>query len=206
MTPIILIGAGGHCRSCIDVIELTGDYEILGLVAQMDAEAQSLSGYPLIGSDNDLPKLLKKCGSVLIAVGQIKDTSVRERLFEKVKLLGGSFPIIKSPIAYVSKRAQLDQGTIIMHGATVNVNALVGFNCIINSHALIEHDVVVGPNTHISTGARINGGAQIGERTFIGSGAVINHGIAVGSDCLIASGSTVRINVPPGTKVRGDWS
>ncbi len=32
MDKIILVGAGGHARSCIDVIELTGFYKIAGLV------------------------------------------------------------------------------------------------------------------------------------------------------------------------------
>ncbi len=29
---IVLIGGGGHCRSAIDVIELTNKYEIIGIV------------------------------------------------------------------------------------------------------------------------------------------------------------------------------
>ena len=32
MDEIILVGAGGHARSCIDVIELSGQYKIAGLV------------------------------------------------------------------------------------------------------------------------------------------------------------------------------
>ena len=32
MDKIILIGAGGHARSCIDVIEATGNFEIGGLI------------------------------------------------------------------------------------------------------------------------------------------------------------------------------
>ena len=32
MKKIILIGAGGHCNSCIDVIELEKKYKIIGLV------------------------------------------------------------------------------------------------------------------------------------------------------------------------------
>ena len=33
---IILIGAGGHAESCIDVIESTNKYEIIGLVAKSE--------------------------------------------------------------------------------------------------------------------------------------------------------------------------
>ena len=32
MKKIILIGAGGHCASCIDVIENEKKYEIIGLI------------------------------------------------------------------------------------------------------------------------------------------------------------------------------
>ena len=30
--PIILIGGGGHCKSCIDVIESEGRFQIVGIV------------------------------------------------------------------------------------------------------------------------------------------------------------------------------
>ena len=29
---IILVGVGGHCRSCVDVIEWEGRFDILGIV------------------------------------------------------------------------------------------------------------------------------------------------------------------------------
>jgi len=32
MKNLILIGAGGHCRSCIDVIEAEKKYKIIGLI------------------------------------------------------------------------------------------------------------------------------------------------------------------------------
>ena len=32
MKKIILIGAGGHAKSCIDVIELQNKYKIIGLI------------------------------------------------------------------------------------------------------------------------------------------------------------------------------
>ncbi|MDQ0969199.1 FlaA1/EpsC-like NDP-sugar epimerase [Flavobacterium sp. W4I14] len=33
---IVLIGGGGHCKACIDVIEETGEYEILGILDQKE--------------------------------------------------------------------------------------------------------------------------------------------------------------------------
>ena len=30
--PIILIGGGGHCKSCIDVLEQEGRFQIVGII------------------------------------------------------------------------------------------------------------------------------------------------------------------------------
>ena len=32
--PLILIGGGGHCKSCIEVIESTDEWEIKGILDQ----------------------------------------------------------------------------------------------------------------------------------------------------------------------------
>ncbi len=34
---IILIGGGGHCRACIDVIETNGKYRIAGIVDTLES-------------------------------------------------------------------------------------------------------------------------------------------------------------------------
>ena len=36
MKKIILIGGGGHCRSCIDVIESTKMFKIIGIINSLD--------------------------------------------------------------------------------------------------------------------------------------------------------------------------
>ena len=48
MDKIILVGAGGHARSCIDVIELNGIYKIVGLVEKDYSEGNENLGYPII--------------------------------------------------------------------------------------------------------------------------------------------------------------
>ena len=56
MNEIILIGAGGHARSCINVIELSGKYKIAGLVDKeyldlMAEKSKSITGYDILGSN-----------------------------------------------------------------------------------------------------------------------------------------------------------
>ncbi len=169
---IILLGGGGHCRSCIDVIEQDGKYHIAGIVDIPEKLHQIILGYKIIASDDDLSILKKQYSNFLISVGQITSPAIRIKLFSQLKKMNVNIPTIISPFAYVSPHAILGEGTIVMHKAVVNAGSVIGSNCIINTKALIEHDVVVGDHTHISTGTLINGGVKIGECSFVGSGSV----------------------------------
>ncbi len=202
MKPILLVGGGGHCRSCIDVIEANKQYKVAGIVERNGVQYSEVLGYPLLGNDSELPVLLEKYPSALVAVGQIKSSYARQELYAALKRLGAELPSIHSPHSYVSPHSVVCAGTIVMHGAIINIGATVGENCIINSHALVEHDVVIGSHCHVSTGARINGGTKIDEGCFIGSGSVVREGINIGSGCIVAAGSVVDKDLAPGTTFR----
>ncbi|MDL1980926.1 MAG: acetyltransferase [Deltaproteobacteria bacterium] len=197
MQNLILIGGGGHCKSCIDVIEQSGIYQIAGIVDLPEKLLQKIFGYKIIATDDDLPRLVNEYDNFLITLGQIKSPDKRIRLFEKVKELGGNLPVIISPLAYVSKHAKIDKGTIVMHYALVNAGAKVGRNCIVNTRTLIEHDTVIEDHCHIATGAIINGGAKVGLGTFFGSNAVCKEYIEIGESAVIGCGAKITKNIPP---------
>jgi sugar O-acyltransferase (sialic acid O-acetyltransferase NeuD family) len=192
---IILIGAGGHARSCIDVIEQSGQFKIAGLVEKGKLNNKENLGYPIIGTDDDLQNLRQKYSHSLITVGQIKSPKIRIKLYQLLKELDFTLPVIVSSQAYVSKHAQIGEGTIIMHGVIINANAKIGNNCIINNRALIEHDAVIGNHCHIATGAIINGEVSVGNETFIGSGAVTKQCISIGNNCIVGAGIILKNDV-----------
>jgi len=196
---IILIGGGGHCRACIDVIETEGRFKIYGIIDPNIPVGSSVLGYPIIGSDKDLPYILSDIPCVFITIGQIKNSKPRFNMFEYISNLNASIPIIRSPMAYVSQYATIDNGSIIMHGSQVGSNARIGANCIINSQSLIEHDAVISDHCHIATGAKVNGSVRIGPRCFIGSGAILREGITIGRDSIVGAGLYVPNNIPDGS-------
>lgn len=193
---IILVGGGGHCRACIDVIELEDRFQIAGIIEKPEAaQGDNILGYPILGSDNELPILVKDFPYALVAIGQIKRPEPRIRLYESLLELGFQLPIIISPLAYVSKYACIGTGTIVMHHAIVNACANVGNNCILNTKTLLEHDVCVGDNCHISTRSVLNGESIIGSGTFIGSGTIIRECVSIGKNCVLGAGSRVAKNI-----------
>jgi sugar O-acyltransferase (sialic acid O-acetyltransferase NeuD family) len=199
MKNIILIGAGGHCRSCIDVIESEKKYKIIGLV---DENKNIINkDYKILGGDNNLKLFFKKAKFALITLGQIKDSKKREKIFNFSKKIGYKFPSIISPFAYVSPKAIIGEGTIIMHGAVVNTGSKIGKNCIINSKSLVEHDVIVGDNCHLSTRSTLNGGVNLGNNSFIGSNSVIKQNITISKNCFINANLFIDKNIKINSKI-----
>lgn len=185
---LVLIGGGGHCASCIDVIEQENKFQIAGIVDNSGA-MNELLGYPVLGGDECLAHLRPRCSHALVTVGQIRSPEVRIRLFRLAKSLGFMLPFVISPRAYVSRHATIGEGTIILHDALINSRAIIGNNCIINTKALIEHDGVVEDHCHISTAAIVNGGAVVRQGTFVGSNAVTREGVRTRANDFIKAGS-----------------
>lgn len=192
---IVLVGGGGHCKSCIDVIEQVENFQIAGIVDVPDKLHQKLLGYEIMATDDDLPQLVNENTNFLVTLGQIKSPEKRIRIFQILKELKAKLPVIISPIAYVSQHAQINEGTIIMHHAIINAGAKIGQNCIINSKALIEHDAVIADHCHIATGAIINGGVTVGSGTFFGSKAVCKEYIEIGKNVVIGCGAKITKNI-----------
>jgi sugar O-acyltransferase (sialic acid O-acetyltransferase NeuD family) len=201
-TEIILIGAGGHAKSCIDVIEQQDKFKIAGLIGKKEELGRKVCGYTIFGIDNDLPDLFKKYTNAHISIGQI-ETDKRNNIYNQILNLGFSLPTIISPNAYVSDHADIGNGNIVMHGVIINAGVKIGNNCIINTNALIEHDVQIGDECHISTNSILNGNVKIGTGSFIGSSACIKNNISIGRNCIIGMGLSVRQDVEDKSRFTG---
>jgi sugar O-acyltransferase (sialic acid O-acetyltransferase NeuD family) len=100
------------------------------------------------------------------------------------------------PDAYISKRATVGEGTVIMAGVRVNPDVEIGRHCIVNTCASIDHDCVLGDFVHISPNATLSGDVQVGEGTHIGVGAQVIQGIRIGKWCTIGAGAAVIKDIP----------
>ncbi len=198
MKKLILVGGGGHCKSCIDVIESTKEYEIVGILDRNTENMTHILGYPIIGNDDLIPSLAEQGYEFLITVGQIKSTAIRIKLFDYIAQSGGKLATVVASTAYVSKYATIGAGSIIMHQAFVNAEAVVGTNGLINTKAVLEHETKVGNNCHISVNAVLNGAVTVGDNCFIGSNATVHQGVSISPNTLIGAGAVVSKSLASG--------
>ena len=188
---LILVGGGGHALSCLDLIAMANEFNLMGYVAlKASAEFEAL-GIQFLGNDDELPNLSQIIPNFHVAIGQIKTAKPRVTAFERLQSLQCVLPVIKSDDASVSSNASLAEGVMVGRNAIVNSGAIVSGNCIINSGAIIEHGVKIGKHCHIAPGAIILGDSVIGECSFVGAGTIVREGVTIAPNSIIGAGERV---------------
>ena len=199
MKSIILLGNGGHCKSCIDVIENSDEFSVKGVISKNSHNQGTFMDYEILGNDDNIPDFFNKDDYGLVAIGQIKSAKRRVLLFNILTKYNINLAIVKSKYSLVSRSAKLGKGTIAMHNSLINSGANIGINCILNTNSIIEHDVKIGNHCHISTGAIINGGVTIGSESFLGSGCIVREGVNIGNNVLVSAGKVVMSDIASNT-------
>lgn len=194
---ILLAGGGGHCKSVLDSLQLSGRYTRIGIVDRPGSLSNEVDGIPVTGSDEDLPRLFHDGWQyAFVTLGSVGYYKRREQLYRLLLKVGFTVPVICDDSACVSRNAELGKGSFAGKRALINAGTIVGDCAIVNTGAILEHDCSVGDFAHISTGAVLCGGVSVGKGTHIGAGAVVRQGIAVGANSIIGIGSVVIRDIP----------
>ena len=201
MKKLIIIGAGGHSKTCLEVVQSSKIYKVIGFIDNKTKFDDFFKKFKIF-NENKLNIALKITKNVHIGIGQIKSPKLRVNLFKKYKKKGFKFPVIIHSSAYISKYSLVNEGTLVGIDSVVNANCKIGYNTIINNKSLIEHDTKIGNNCHISTGVIVNGNCTIGDNTFIGSGSIIFNNISIGKNCVIGCGKIIKKNLKASTLIK----
>jgi sugar O-acyltransferase (sialic acid O-acetyltransferase NeuD family) len=139
----------------------------------------------------------------VVGVGNVRDASIRKRLFQ-IGIDSGLEPLtVVHPTASRSNWARIGRGAQLLPGCIVNAGAEVGENAIVNSGAIVEHDCVVGSHAHVATGARLASAVRVGDGSLIGVGASVRQGIKIGRSAVVGAGAVVVDDVPDDVIVAG---
>lgn len=194
MKTIGILGAGGHSKVVIDLIEQIGDYRIVGVYD--DHKVGQVMGYPILGG---LSEIDLGCDEYVMAMGRETD---RARIDQQYVSL--NWARLVHPRAIVARSAQLGVGTVVCAGAVIQPEVTIGRHGLINTNCNVDHEVVVGDYCSISPGATICGQVHIGHLTLIGANATVIQNMSIGARCLIGAGTVVIRSVEDDQKVVGN--
>ena len=190
---MILIGASGHAKVILDILEKSG-VEILFLLDK-DPTIKELLGYKV---KLDEEYVYDNNQEYLISIGS---NLIRKNIAEKL-ILNYGWGI--HPSVILGDDVSVGQGTVLMAGSIVNSSTSIGNHCIINTSASIDHDCQLDDFVHISPNATLCGGIEVGEGSQIGAGSVVIPNLKIGKWVTVGAGSVVIENVPDGATVVGN--
>lgn len=198
---VLLIGAGGHARVCLEALRDDPRHEVVGAVSRDRSSIGGL-GVDVIGTDDQLEIATQRAGATtaFVAVG---DNTARAALARRWLATGHPLALAVSRHAIVSPTATIEPGVALLPGAVVNAATVIGRGAIVNTNASVDHDCRVGEFVHIAPGTAIGGGVTIGDGAFVGLGARILPNLTIGAGATVGAGAVVVRDVPPGATVVG---
>lgn len=202
---IIVIGAGGHGRVVVDTLHCLGRAATAVVIdSNPRLWGNSILGVQVRGGDDQLKELVAEgFGAFVVAIGGIRQFSLRRLLFDAAVSLGLRPLTLRHPTSICSKFASVGDGCQLMAGIVINTQARIDENCILNTRSIIEHDCRIGREVHIAPGACLAGGVEVGDQVHIGAGATICENLKIGIRAIVGAGAVVVRDVPPETVVVG---
>ena len=163
---LVIIGAGGYGQTVSDVAEQSGKYEkIVFLDDNKTADN-------VVGKCADFEKFIAEDTEIYPAFG---NNEARISFIEKLENLGANIPVIVHKTAYVSPKARLEKGTVVLPNALVNTDTVVEKGCIINCGAIVDHGCVIEKGVHVCLGAIVKAENRIPAFMKVEAGQIIEN-------------------------------
>lgn len=174
----------------IEAIELCEDcgLNILGII---DKSSEShINGYPILGSDRDASKILKKYSKAKLVITP-DSPFLREKLVNYYSNLGFSFQSVVSPKAEISKSAIIGNGVVIQSGVNVSSKVVIKDFVKLNTNSNIMHESTLENYVTVAPNAVILGRIKIGELSYIGASSTILPNLTIEDKVIVGAGAVV---------------
>lgn len=198
--PLLVLGTRPFSLEIADVISEIPGYDVVGFVENLDREKckGTLEDLPIYWVD----EIARFADSHQAICGL--GTTHRSRYTRQVEELGMKFATLVHPLARVSKKSTLDEGTIVSVLSIIAAYTRLGRHVIVNRGCIIGHHTTIGDHVSVMTGATVAGDTRIGDSSYIGMASVIRNGVTIGSHSIVGAGAVVTRDVPDRVQVLGN--
>lgn len=196
MQNIIIFGASGHGSVVLDCLKKEGEYTFIGYIDSFQKKGSQHNGYPILGSEYDLPYLIEK-HRIFGGIVAIGDNWTRKIIVDRLLKIAPNFKFISAihPDSSVGMNVSIGKGTIIMPGAIINANSIIGDFCIVNTNASLDHDGFMENYSSLAPRACVAGHFWLGKFSAICLGANVIENVTIGRHTKIGAGSLVMNDI-----------
>ncbi len=199
---IIILGAGGHGRVVLDIIQQARNHKPVGFLDNNKAlHGRRVDGLPVLGGLERLPDLRGRgIAAATIAIG---DNGVRRAMADALEQSGFQLVNAIHPSAQLAGNVTIGKGVVVSAGALVCAHCQIGDYAILNTGCIVDHESMIGTAAHVCPGVRLAGHVTVESGAFLGIGATVIQNIRIGFEAIVGAGSVVVNNVDPMTTVIG---
>jgi len=193
----VVVGASGHAKVVIDILERQDVCRIVGLIDTFKPPGTKVMGYEVIGPEECIPYLLasRRITGGIIAIGH---NWTRKQVAERIREAAPELVFVNAihPSVCLAREVELGSGIAIMAGVRVNPGTRIEDGCFLNTNASADHDNVLGEFSCLQPNSATGGNVNIGAFSAISIGANVIHGLTVGAHTVVGAGSTVLADLP----------
>jgi sugar O-acyltransferase (sialic acid O-acetyltransferase NeuD family) len=188
LPPMVIVGAGGHGRSVLELVRLLGTHEVPGFLDDLHPPGTDVMGVPVWGPTTAMASLSDRGVNALhVAIG---NNAARAALHARARDAGLQAVTLIHPRACVSPSASLGAGCAVMALAVVGTEARLGDGVIVNVGAAVDHHARVGHHGHLGANATMAGGTSIGTRAWLQAGSAIGYHVHLPDDTIVPPGES----------------
>lgn len=203
VTPLVIIGAGGHgaevaayardigvsLAGAFDDGKPAGPWHITKLLGRLDA-------LPRFCAEHEAVHYITAFGS----------NTVRKQMVQRIAAMeiANLAPwTLRHESAWSGAAVEIGAGTLLAPNTIATTRARIGAHCILNVKASVSHDCVIDDYCNINPSATICGDVRLGEGCYVGAGAVVIEKRTIGAWTVIGAGSVVTRDLPDGVTAVG---
>ena len=216
MTPLVIIGTGGHGREALDIVEAINarspTFEFLGFVDEQRGNELLVAarGARIIGSLESLRERTLDIRHVIgIGSGDIRyvigigSGDIRRRIDQQLSDHGFEPATLVHPDATIGAVVTLGAGVVVAAGARITTNVTLGRHAHVNVNASVSHDCRIADYVTVSPGVTVSGTVSIGEGTLMGAGSTVIQNRTIGAWVTVGAGAVVVTDLADGVTAVG---
>ena len=201
----VLIFGGGHLgRQIVHHIKNYCEANILGFIDDTKVvDEQIIGNLNCIGGLDEARKKRKyepDRVTIVFAIGY-SDMCARRHALERVKDAGYSLFSVIHPRSIIEPGAKVGSGVIVLGGAILDQNVIIGDACFVDIGVRIGEDSIVGSNNYFSSGTTIGGGVTIGHSNFFGMDVTVTNEVHVASNVFVNAKTLVPRDIDDNMKI-----
>ncbi len=200
---LVIVGAGGFGRECLDIVEALNDegaeLDVAGFVDDGGGPADLLARRS-VRCLGPVRSAAEHADRYVIAIG---NGDVRSRIDADLTASGMTAAVLVHPQATLGSDHRVAPGVLINAGARATTNIGLGRHVQLHANCTVGHDADLHDYVSVYPGATISGSVVLGRGVTVGTGANVLPGVRVGDGAYVGAGAVVHRDVEPGVTVVG---